>query len=110
MPRVARPSEATAFARSAYITDIIFFMLCAIATVVNSALLKVLPPQQGDRPMADEGCPSGALCRVSFGEPMFGLRPVTYAGSPSGDARQALRQGADEGCPFGGLCRVSGCR
>ena len=55
-------------------------------------------------------CPSGALCRVSFWEPMFGLRPVTYAGSPSGEARQALRQGADEGCPFGGLCRVSGCR
>ena len=41
---------------------------------------------------------------------MFGLRPVTYAGSPSGEARQALRQGADEGCPFGGLCRVTGCR
>ena len=59
---------------------------------------------------ASAGCPSGALCRVSFWEPMFGLRPVTYAGSPSGEARQALRQGADEGCPFGGLCRVSGCR
>ena len=52
VPRVARPSEATAFARSEYITDIIFFfMLCAIATVVNSVLVKILPPQPGVRPV-----------------------------------------------------------
>ena len=78
VPRVARPSEATAFARSAYITDIIFFMLCAIATVVSSALVKILPPQQGVLPSAGGGFPFGR-----------------YAGSPSGEARQALRLGAD---------------
>ena len=77
VPRVARPSEATAFARSAYITDtdIIFFMLCAIPTVANSSLVKILPPQQCDRsvrrgmPSAKEhmqGLLFGGLCRVSF--------------------------------------------
>ena len=143
VPRRRHPSPVpdillpfrTSFSRSAYITDVIFFILCPIPIVANSALVKILPPQQCDRrgrragspprsrcrvscwgPMrgllsgASAVCPSDALCRVSFWEPMFGLRPVTYAGSPSGEARQALRQGADEGCPFGGLCRVSGCR
>ena len=75
MPRVARPSEATAFARSACITDIIFFMLCAIATVMNSALVKILPPQQGDLLVPYAGCPSGGRCRVSFRVPQHGLRP-----------------------------------
>ena len=49
----------TAFSRSAYITDIIFFMLCAIPTVANSTLVKILLPQHGDRPMANAGCLSG---------------------------------------------------
>ena len=70
MPRVARPSEATAFARSAYITDIIFFMLCAIATVVNSALVKILPPQQGVFLGADVWFSPSGLCEVSFWWPM----------------------------------------
>ena len=76
MPRVARPSEATTFSRSAYITDtdIIFFMLCAIATVVNSALVNILPPQQGDRP--------GRRGRLSAQEQMKGVLPGACAGSP----------------------------
>ena len=69
VPRVARPSEATSFARSvhpspvpyillpfrtsfsrsAYLTDVIFFRLCPIHIVANSALVNILPPQQGDR-------------------------------------------------------------
>ena len=65
VPRVARPSEATTFARPAYFTDIIFFMLSAIHTVANSALVKILPPQQSVLlvPYAGclQGCPSG--CR-----------------------------------------------
>ena len=77
VPRVARPSEATAFARSAYITDIIFFMLCAIATVVNSALVKILPPQQGVRPVRRG--------RLSAKEPMKGVRLVAYAEFPVAD-------------------------
>ena len=32
-----------------------FFMLCAIAAVVNSTLVKILPPQQGDFSGADAG-------------------------------------------------------
>ena len=66
VPRVARLSEATAFARSSYITDIIFFMLCAIATVMNSALVKILPPQQGVLLVPYAGCPFGSRCWVSF--------------------------------------------
>ena len=65
-PTLLTPSEATAFARSAYITDIIFFMLCAIPTVANSVLVKILPPQQGVLlvPYAGclQGCPSGGRC------------------------------------------------
>ena len=117
VPRVARPSEATSFSRSAYITDtdIIFFMLCAIATVVNSALVNILPPQQGDRPgrrgrlSAQEpmlglllvpyvGCLSGGLCRVSFRLQRKGLCP---------GSRQELRSGDDEGCPSRSRSRVS---
>ena len=114
--RVARPSEATAFARSAYITDIIFFMLCAIATVVSSALVKILPPQQCDRP--------GRLGRLSAKEPMKGLRSGTNEGYLSGGGCSAVLSGAYvgsrpveyagglprvyAGSPFKGLCRVSG--
>ena len=67
VPRVARPSEATTFARSAYITDtdIIFYMLCAIPTVANSVLLKVLPPQQSVFLVPYVGCPFGSRCLVS---------------------------------------------
>ena len=79
MPRVARPSEATAFARPAYFTDIIFFMLSAIHTVANSALVKILPPQQSVLLVADEGCPFGGRCSSALSE-------------------------ADEGCPSGGIC------
>ena len=93
MPRVARPSEATAFARSAYITDISFFMLCAIATVVSSALVKILPPQQGVLLVPYAGCPFGNRCRVSFLGPMQGAFPVTEEGSPPG---------VQAGAPFGG--------
>ena len=87
MPRVARPSEATAFARSAYITEIIFFMLCAIATVVSSALVKILLPQQSVLLVPYAGCPIGNRCRVSFWGPMQGVFPVTEEGStPGGEA------------------------
>ena len=73
-PTLLTPSEATAVARSACITDIIFFMLCAIATVVSSALVKILPPQRGVLlvPLqvvllgTDVGSPFGGLCRVPF--------------------------------------------
>ena len=116
MPRVARPSEATAFARSAYITDIIFFMLCAIASVVNSTLVKILPPQQGDRPVrrgrrsflgqmkslrsggAMWGVFPVADAVLSFRVHMWALRPVEFAeGFPRVYA----------GSPFEGRCRVS---
>ena len=73
VPRVARLSEATAFARSSYITDIIFFMLCAIATVVSSALVKILPPQQGVFLVPYAGCPFGSRCRVSGREGLCGV-------------------------------------
>ena len=82
VPRVARLSEATAFARSSYITDIIFFMLCAIATVMNSALVKILPPQQGVLLVPYAGCPFENRCRVYFWGPMQGAFPVTEEGSP----------------------------
>ena len=39
----------TSFSRSAYITDVIFFMLCPIPTVATSALVNILPPQQSVR-------------------------------------------------------------
>ena len=101
VPRVARPSEATAFARPAYFTDIIFFMLSAIHTVANSALVKILPPQQSVLLVADEGCPSGGRYSVSFWwqmkgvllgadavvpfrKQMKGVRPVEYAVGPPG--------------------------
>ena len=98
MPRVARSSEAKAFARSAYITDISFFMLCAIATVVSSALVKILPPQRGVLLVPYAGCPFGNRCRVSFWGPMQGVFPVTEEGSPPG---------VQAGAPFGGRWRVS---
>ena len=110
VPRVARPSEATSFARSvhpspvpyillpfrtsfsrsAYITDVIFFILCAIPTVATSALVKILPPQQGDRRGRRAGSPPRSRCRVSCWGPMRGLL-----------------SGASAVCPSGALCRVS---
>ena len=84
VPRVARPSEATAFARPAYFTDIIFFMLSAIHTVANSALVKILPPQQSVLLVASAGCPSGGRYSVSFWWQMKGVRPVEYAVGPPG--------------------------
>ena len=98
VPRVARPSEATSFARSAYITDtdIIFFMLCAIATFVNSALVNILSPQQGDRP--------GRRGRLSAQEPMLGLLLVPYAGCLSGGLCSGVLSGASAGSPPGDRC------
>ena len=68
-------------------------------------------------------CPSDALCRVSFGEPMLSLLQVVYAGCLSGDrgnvsawgpgmssvrgTMKGIRPGADEECTFGGQCRIS---
>ena len=80
-------------ARSAYITDIIFFMLCAIATVVNSALVKILPPQQGDRPVRRG--------RLSAKEPMKGLLLGINARSPSGGRCSVVLSGAHVGSPSG---------
>ena len=103
VPRVARPSEATSlpvpyillpfrtsFSRSAYITDVIFFMLCPIPIVATSALVKILPPQQGDRRGRRAGSPPRSRCRVSCWGPMRGLL-----------------SGASAVCPSGALCRVS---
>ena len=101
VPRVARPSEATTFARSAHFTDIIFFMLSAIATVMYSALVKILPPQQSVLLVPSTGCLSGGLSSVSFWwqmkgvllgadavvpfrKQMKGVRPVEYAVGPPG--------------------------
>ena len=74
-------------------------------------------------PTASAKCPSGALCRLSFWEPMLGLLLGAYAGCLSGDrgrvsARgpgrssfrgqmESLRSGADEECPWGGRWRIS---
>ena len=102
MPRVARPSEATAFARSAYITDIFLFMLCAIATVVNSVLVKILPPQQGVRPGGDVGSPFGSISCVSFWCPMQGVFPVAYAVVSFREPQQVLLLGIDAGVSFRG--------
>ena len=103
VPRVARPSEATAFARSAYITDIIFFIVCAIATVVNSALLKILPPQQGDLLVPSAGCLFGS--RMVFSRwPMRGLLPVADAVLPFRVHMWDLLPGTDVGSPSGGRC------
>ena len=66
---ILRPFR-TSFSRSAYFTDVIFFILCPIPTVANSTLVKILLPQHGDRPMANAGCLSGSRCRVSFLVPM----------------------------------------
>ena len=117
VPRVARPSEATAFDRSTYITDtdIIFFMLCAIATVVNSALVKILPPQQGDLLVPSAGCLFGSRCMVFSRWPMRGLLPVADAVLPfrvhMWDLRPVEYAGGlpsvYAGSPFEGRCRVS---
>ena len=95
VPRVARPSEATTFARSAYITDFIFFILFAISTVANSALLKVLPPQQSDRPGGDVGSTFGSISCVSFWCPMQGVFPVAYAVVSFREPQQVLLLGID---------------
>ena len=93
VPRVARPSEATAFARSTCITDIIFFILCAIPTVANSSLVKILPPQQSFLMVPSAGSPFGNRCRVSFWGHMQGVFPVPEEGSTPG---------AEARAPFGG--------
>ena len=110
VPRVARPSEATSFSRSghpspvpdillpfrtsfsrsAYITDVIFFRLCPIHIVANSALVKILPPQQCVLPGGDVGSPFGSISCVSFWCPMQGVFP-----------------GAMQCYPFGSLSRFS---
>ena len=79
--------------RFASITEIIFFILCAIATVVNSALVKILPPQQGDRP--------GKRGRLSAQEPMKGLLLGINARSPSGGRCSVVLSGAHVGSPSG---------
>ena len=108
VPRVARPSEATAFDRSTYITDtdIIFFMLCAIPTVANSALVKILPPQQGDLLVPSAGCLFGSRCMVFSRWPMRGLLPVADAVLPFRVHMLALRPVIWWGPPEG-LCWVS---
>ena len=90
-------------------------MLSAIHTVANSALVKILPPQQSVLLVPSTGCLSGGLSSVSFWwqmkgvllgadavvpfrKQMKGVRPVEYAvGPPGGYA----------GYPFWGRCRVS---
>ena len=75
VPRVARPSEATSlpvpyillpfrtsFSRSAYITDVIFFILCAIPTVANSALFNILRLSRVTVRGGEAGSPSGGIC------------------------------------------------
>lgn len=60
---------------------------------------------QGIFPVADEGCPFDALCRVSFRGnmlrsyqgPMWGVLPGDDVGCPSGTYAE---------CPFGSLSRV----
>ena len=104
VPRVARPSEATAFARPAYFTDIIFFMLSAIHTVANSALVKILPPQQSVLLVPSAGCPFGSRCSVSFWGQMKGVLFCAYAGCPFGGRCSSALSEADEGCPSGGIC------
>ena len=78
----------TSFARSAYITYIIFFILCAIPTVANLVLLKVLPPQQsvllvpmqGVFPRADAGCTFGSRCSsVLSGADVIDLHEIHLA-------------------------------
>ena len=146
MPRVARPSEATAFARSVHPSPVPHTSLmssssyCALFPQLQLSTRQDTTPQQGDRPgrlgrlsakepMKDllsgpsAVCPSDALCRVSFWEPMLSLLQVVYAGCLSGDrgrvsargrgrssvrgTMKSIRLGADEGSPFGGRCRVS---
>ena len=104
MPRVARPSEATAFARSAYITDILFFMLCAIPTVAHSSRYYRLSkvsfwcPQQGLLLGAYAGCLSDDIGRVSaWGPGMSSVRGTM----------KGIRPEADEECTFGDQCRIS---
>ena len=71
---ILRPFR-TSFSRSAYITDVIFFMLCPIHIVANSALVKILPPQQCVLLGANLGCSSRDRWRVSFRGSVRGLLP-----------------------------------
>ena len=143
VPRVARPSEATSFARSvhpspvpyillpfrtsfsrsAYITDVIFFRLCPIHIVANSALVKILPPQQGDILVLSAGYLLGSRCMVSSRWPMQGVFPGAMQCYPFGcigwisvrwnmlgasrGSMRGLLSGADVGSPFGCLSMVS---
>ena len=57
--------------------------------------------------VADGGCTSGGLSRVSVREHQHGVLLGASGGSPSGEARQALLQRADVGSPSCALSRVS---
>ena len=107
VPRVARPSEATAFARPAYFTDIIFFMLSAIHTVANSALVKILPPQQSVLLVADEGCPLGGRCSSALSEADEGCPPGGICCGTSRGSMRVVLSGADVGSPPGDRCMMS---
>ncbi|MDD7623140.1 MAG: hypothetical protein PUJ44_01655 [Bacteroidales bacterium] len=76
--------------------------MCAIPTVANSALLKVLPPQQGVRPGGDVGSPFGSISCVSFWCPMQGVFPVAYAVVSFREPQQVLLLGIDAGVSFRG--------
>ena len=94
---ILRPFR-TSFSRSAYITDVIFFILCPIPTVATSALFNILRLSRVTvggggpalRPGADVESPAGDQCGVSFREHQLCVLLVPYAG-----------------CPSGGRCRVS---
>ena len=94
---ILRPFR-TSFSRSAYITDVIFFMLCPIPTVATSALVKILPPQQSDRRGRRAGSPPRSRCRVSCWWQIQGDRPGVDIGSLFGDRCSVF---------FWGRCRVS---
>ena len=110
-----RPFRTT-FSRSAYITDVIFFMLCPIHIVANSALVKILPPQQGDRRGrrgrlsvrwnmlggGSRGSRRGLLSRADVGSPPGCISCVSFW-----CLMQGVLLGADVESPPGGLCRVS---
>ncbi len=77
-------------------------MLCPIPIVANSALVKILPPQQGVLLGADEGSPFGSISCVSFWCPMQGVFPVAYAVVSFREPMQVLLLGIDAGVSFWG--------
>ena len=82
VPRVARPSEATAFARSGHPSPVPHTSL----TLISSSTCCVQSPQL----LTQYSSRYYRLSRVSFWCPM-----------------QGVLLGTDVGSPFGGLCRVS---